>query len=87
MNRELDDDEANVHDFARFFAHAAEVVGAEHVGLGSDYDGGFPPRELHDVRGLPALTGALLDCGFSEDEVLGIIGNNWLRVFRKVLGG
>ncbi len=80
-NREFDDDDADVHDLAKFFAHAAE-----HVGYGSDLDGGFPPHGLEDIRGLPNLTGALLDVGFSEEETLGILGNNWLRVFRQVLG-
>ncbi|UCC72110.1 MAG: dipeptidase [Gemmatimonadota bacterium] len=86
-NRELDDDDADVHDLARFIAHAADVAGAEHVGLGSDLDGGFPPHGLEDIRGLPNLTGALIDAGFSDEELLGILGGNWLRVFRKVWGG
>ena len=85
-NREFDDDDADVHDLAKFFAHAAEVCGAEHVGYGSDLDGGFPPHGLEDIRGLPNLTGAPLDVGFSEEETLGILGNNWLQVFRQVLG-
>ncbi|UCC72104.1 MAG: dipeptidase [Gemmatimonadota bacterium] len=84
-NRELDDDNADVHDLARFFAHAAEVAGAEHVGFGSDFDGGFPPPGLEDIRGLPNLTSALIDVGFSDEELLGILGGNWLRVFREVL--
>ncbi len=85
-NREFDNDDADVHDLAKFFTHAAEVCGAEHVGYGSDLDGGFPPHRLEDIRGLPNLTGALLDVGFSEEETLGLLGNNWLRVFRQVLG-
>jgi membrane dipeptidase len=85
-NRELADDAADVHDLARFFAHAAEVTGTEHVGFGSDFDGGFPPHGLEDIRGLPNLTSALIDVGFSDEELLGILGGNWLRVFRQVLG-
>lgn len=85
-NRELDDDEADTTDLARFIAHAATVCGPEHVGLGSDLDGGFPPHGLEDIRGLPNLTSALIDEGFSESELLGILGGNWLRVFREVLG-
>jgi len=85
-NRELDDDGADVHDLARFIAHAAEVAGPQHVGFGSDYDGGFPPPGLEDVSGLPNLTSALIDVGFSDEELRGIIGGNWLRVFRSVLG-
>lgn len=85
-NRELDHDGADVHDLARFFAHAAEVAGAESVGFGSDFDGGFPPHGLEDIRRLPNLTSALIDVGFSDEELLGVLGGNWLRVFRRVLG-
>lgn len=85
-NRELDDDDADVHDLARFIAHAAEVGGAAHVGLGSDFDGGFPPPGIDDIGHLPQLTSALIDVGFSDEELRGILGGNWLRVFRTVLG-
>ena len=85
-NRELDDDTADASALARFIDHAASTCGAEHVGLGSDHDGGFPPHGLEDIRGLPNLTSALIDLGFSDAELLGILGGNWLRVFRSVLG-
>ncbi len=86
-NRELDDDAADATDLARFIAHAATVCGPAHVGLGSDFDGGHPPHGLEDMRGLPNLTNALIDLGFSDAELVGILGGNWLRVFRMVWGG
>lgn len=85
VNRELDSDDADVRDQARFIAHAVEVAGAEHVGLGSDYDGGFPPPGLEDISRLPALTSALIDLGFDDDTLKGVLGGNWVRVFRRVL--
>lgn len=85
-NRELDDDTADTAALAGFIAHAASVCGVAHVGLGSDFDGGFPPHGLEDIRGLPNLTSSLIDLGFSNAELLGILGGNWLRVFRQVLG-
>lgn len=85
-NRELDDDDADVTDLARFIAHAVTVCGADHVGFGSDLDGGFPPHGLEDIRGLPNLTSALIDLGFSDTELHGILGGNWLRAFRAVWG-
>jgi membrane dipeptidase len=85
-NRELDDDTADAAALARFIAHAASACGVAHVGLGSDFDGGFPPHGLEDIRGLPNLTSALIDLGFSDAELHGILGVNWLRVFREVLG-
>jgi microsomal dipeptidase-like Zn-dependent dipeptidase len=63
--------------------HIADLVGADHVGLGSDYDGGT--NVGFDTSQLPALTQALLDGGFSEQEVRGILGENVLRVLRQVL--
>lgn len=85
-NRELDDDGADVHDLARFVAHAVEACGVDHVALGSDFDGGFPPPGLEDMSRLPNLTSAMIDLGFSDDELEKILGRNWLRVFKTVLG-
>jgi membrane dipeptidase len=85
-NRELADPKADVGDLARFFAHAAEVMGPRHVGLGSDFDGGFPPPGLEDAAALPRLTSALIDVGFSDEELVGVLGANWLRVFGEVWG-
>jgi membrane dipeptidase len=85
-NRELDDDDADVTHLARFVAHAVEVAGPEHVGFGSDFDGGFPPPGLEDIARLGNLTSALIDLGFDDDTLRSVIGGNWLRVIRTVLG-
>lgn len=61
---------------------AVELVGADHVALGSDFDGALPM--ILDVTGLPLLTQALLDGGFSRSEVAAIMGGNALRVLRDV---
>lgn len=84
--RELEKRDDSALDLARFFAHAASLVGARHLGFGSDYDGGFPPNALIEVSGLPNLSSALIDVGFSDEEILGILGGNWLRVWRAVAG-
>ena len=84
--RELEKRDDSALDLARFFAHAASLVGARHLGFGSDYDGGFPPNDLIEVSGLPNLSSALIDVGFSDEEILGILGGNWLRVWRAVAG-
>ena len=42
------------------------------------------PRGLEDVSKLPVLTSALLERGYSEDDVLKVLGGNLLRVFRRV---
>lgn len=63
--------------------HICGLVGPEHVGLGSDFDGiSRAPVGLEDVSRLPALTEALLRRGYSEQDLGGILGGNFLRVFR-----
>ena len=69
--------------WARAVRHAADVVGAEHVALGSDWDGAVPA--IVDAAGTVHLTAALLEAGFSDGEVRGIMGGNALRVLRAVL--
>ncbi len=60
--------------------HIADLVGVDHVGLGSDFDGAGIPDELGDAAGLPRLLDALRSGGFSEDEVERIAWGNWRRV-------
>ncbi|MBN1936694.1 MAG: membrane dipeptidase, partial [Anaerolineae bacterium] len=62
--------------------------GIDHVGLGSDWDGfgGPPPVGLEDVGQTPHITAGLLDRGYSAGDVQKILGGNWLRVIRQVMG-
>ncbi len=82
----LDNFDATIPDLVRFFTRAAELAGPEYIGFGSDYDGTRPPAGLEDISGLPRLTSALMDAGFTEPELVGILGGNFLRVFRQVWG-
>lgn len=64
---------------------AIQLVGEDHVMLGSDFDGGpTPPRGVRDVRDLPLLTEAMLKRGWSEERVRKFLGGNLLRVVRRV---
>jgi membrane dipeptidase len=67
--------------------YAADRIGVEHVGLGSDFDGVTIPDELGDVTGLPRLLEALAADGFTEDEVRAIAWDNWRRVLGRAWGG
>jgi len=58
-----------------------DVVGVEHVGLGSDMLGLLGPSVLDSYRKLPLLAQALLDAGFSERDASAILGGNYVRVF------
>jgi hypothetical protein len=61
--------------------------GSNHVGIGSDFDG-VPslPLGLEDVSKMPALTAALLKRGYKEKDIQKIMGGNFLRVVREVVG-
>jgi membrane dipeptidase len=64
--------------------HAVKLVGADHVGLGSDFDGATMPDGLEDCSKLPKITEALLRKGYSEDDIRKILGGNTLRVMEQV---
>ena len=63
--------------------HLRSVMGVDHVGIGSDFDGGeLLPDDLEDVTGYPRLLAELLRRGYSDDDVRAIAGGNILRVMR-----
>jgi membrane dipeptidase len=66
--------------------HVAKVAGIDHVGLGSDFDGvsGATPQGIDSAADLPKITQALLDRGYSADEIKKILGGNLLRAFAQV---
>ena len=67
--------------------HVVGLVGADHVGLGSDFDGiDVAPIGLEDVTQYPDLTEILLERGYSDEDVEKILGENFLRVLRDVTG-
>ena len=63
--------------------HAVKLVGADHVGLGSDFDGADMPAGMEDCSKLPKITQALLDKGYSDSDIRKILGENTLRVMEK----
>ncbi|HEX4002834.1 MAG TPA: dipeptidase [Candidatus Acidoferrales bacterium] len=64
--------------------HAVEVAGIDHVGLGSDFDGADMPYGMEDASQLPRITDALLDRGYSEEDIQRILGGNALRFLQNV---
>src|ERR1700727_2564486 len=63
--------------------HAVKLVGADHVGLGSDFDGASMPDGMEDCSKLPKITEALLRKGYSESDIRKILGENTLRVMEQ----
>jgi len=74
-----------VADVADHIDHVVDLVGVEHVGLGSDFDGVFAlPKGLQDASGYPNLVAELLRRGYTEDEIAQLLGENVLRVWAEV---
>jgi len=72
-----------VHDVADHVDHIVKVAGIDHVGIGSDYDGiDSAPKQLEDVGCYPNLTQALMDRGYTKEQILKVLGGNTLRVMR-----
>ena len=63
--------------------HAVKLVGADHVGLGSDFDGADMPDGLEDCSKLPKITEALLRKGYSQADIRKILGENTLRIMAE----
>jgi membrane dipeptidase len=64
--------------------HAVRIAGADHVGLGSDFDGAVMPLGMQDATHIPQITDALLKKGYSESDIRKILGENTLRVLTEV---
>jgi microsomal dipeptidase-like Zn-dependent dipeptidase len=68
---------------AKAMKHVRDLVGARHVALGSDYDGATTVR--FDTSKLVQVTQALIDAGFSDDEIRAVMGGNAVRVLKAGL--
>jgi membrane dipeptidase len=65
--------------------HIVQVAGIDHVGLGSDFDGGVSfPLNLKDVSDYPNITMELIRRGYSDEDIRKILGGNILRVLADV---
>jgi membrane dipeptidase len=80
-----DDIKLTVDDWVAVVDRAIQMVGEDHVALGTDFDGGpTPPRDMHDVSDLPMITDAMLRRGYTEERIQKFLGKNLLRVFRQI---
>lgn len=76
--------EADIRDAMAHLNHAIDVMGIDHVGLGTDFDGDGGIKGLADASELINFTTALLRQRFSKTDIKKIWGENWLRVMRQV---
>lgn len=73
-----------IHDVVDHIDHIVKVAGVDHVGIGSDFDGvSTLPAQLEDVSTYPLITQALLDRGYTDQQIKQIMGQNLMRVLRK----
>ena len=76
---------ATLADVVAHIDHAVKVGGIDHVGIGTDFDGvGCVPPDLASYAMFPNLTRALLEKGYSAEDIKKIYGGNLLRVMRAV---
>jgi membrane dipeptidase len=76
---------ATLADVVAHIDHVVKIAGINTVGIGSDFDGiSCAPTGLEDVSKFPNLTRALLEKGYSAEDIRKIYGGNFLRVMRAV---
>lgn len=83
----------NAVTFATVIEHMKYICdlagSARHCGIGTDFDGGFgmecTPKEIDTAADLQSFGEALAGAGFSDDDVRGIMGGNWLRILERAL--
>jgi membrane dipeptidase len=67
------------------FDHVMDIAGADHIGIGTDFDGiPVPPEGIDSAADLPKITAALMARGYSAEDMQKLLGGNLLRVFREV---
>ncbi len=75
---------ATVSDLVDHIDHVVKLIGINHVGIGSDFDGGGGLADCYNVSQMHNITAELLRRGYSEEDIEKIWGQNLLRVFRQV---
>ena len=73
----------NLSDFADQILRLIDLIGVDHVVLGTDMDANYKPV-FDNYRQLPILVGALLKRGLSEEDTAKFLGENFIRVFSAV---
>jgi membrane dipeptidase len=74
----------SIHDAVDHIEHIIKVAGIDHVGIGSDFDGiDSTPEQLEDVSKYPFITQELLNRGYTKEQILKVLGGNFMRVFRQ----
>lgn len=78
-----DKDEVYIKDFVDHIDYIVNLIGIDHVGLGSDFDGAKMPVDLKDASQMYKITDELIDRGYNNEDIEKILGKNILRVLDK----
>lgn len=84
LDREYPQKLATVSDVVDHIDHMVEVAGIDHVGIGTDFDGGGGVEDCFDVSEMGNITRELVRRGYTPKEIEKIWGGNFMRVFREV---
>jgi len=87
---ESDREEVGIDKVADHIDHICQLAGdAHHVGIGSDFDGGFgvqsTPKEINTIMDLHKLVPILSARGYSEDDTAAVLGKNWINTLHRSL--
>lgn len=85
VNSREDIMKVSIDDWLDHVDHVVNLVGSNHLGLGSDFDGGCGFPGMDDISKMPMITKGLVAKGYSDEDITKILGGNNLRVFKKVL--
>jgi len=78
----------HVDQLTKVIDYGVNLVGEDHIALGSDFDGGPElPHEIKDISDYPQITIAMQKLGYADQRIKKILGLNWLRVIRQVTEG
>jgi membrane dipeptidase len=76
---------ADIGDLVKNILYVCNLVGVDHVGIGSDFNGTPPIRGVRTAGDLPCIWTCLSKAGLSDDDVARVMGGNFLRLFRQVM--
>ena len=76
--------EADILDGIKHLEHAIDIMGIDHVGIGTDFDGDGGVRGMRDASDIQQFTRQLLRRRYSESDIAKIWGGNWLRIMDEI---
>jgi membrane dipeptidase len=84
LNKQFPAPRSTFEKFMEHLLYTLELVGPDHVGVGADWDGGGGVDGMKDIADIPKVTAALVEAGYSEEDVSKIWGGNVLRLMSEV---